>query len=71
MVDIERNYQLRRQLYNFLLQKGWRLNKVTKRHDVFKPPTNLGFVDDYKLWVFNRIDSEFYEEQVNEVLKIL
>jgi len=54
-----------------LIGREWAKQESTSKYDVFIPPRNLNFLDDYKLYIFNKNDNSTYEKEIIKSLTII
>jgi hypothetical protein len=56
---------------DLLINRKWDLHEVKGKYNIFVPPSLLGFSDAYKLYVYNRIESNDYEKEIVRSLEII
>lgn len=56
---------------DFLLNRDWVKQESKAKYDVFAPPSELGFSNVYKLYVYNKYEKSDFEKEIIKNLNII
>jgi len=56
---------------DLLIHRDWKKQEVRTKYDLFVPPSQLGFSDSYKLYIYNKFENSDYENEILKNLKIV
>lgn len=65
------NQLIHTNILQLLSSRNWTIEKSNSKFDVFIPPTELNFQEDYRLYVYNRIENEDFLEATTKVVGIV
>ncbi len=58
-------------ILQLLSSRGWAIEKSNSKFDVFIPPAELNFQEDYRLYVYNRIENSDFLEATAKIIGII
>lgn len=65
------NTTIKNNIEQLLTSREWTLEESTPRFDIFKPPSELNFQEDFRLYVYNRIENDDFLEATTKIIGII
>ena len=62
---------IHKNLSELLCNRGWKIVVQTHKFDVYKPPLELNFDEDYKLYIYKQYKNYDYDKMVAKYLEII
>ena len=51
--------------------RKWNIREVNTKYDIFTPPSDMGFSETYKLYIYNKYENHDFDSGLTKVIDII